>query len=292
MAPEEAYEYAEYGESYDNGWVDEEEASMDAGSGGGALPANVKIIYTADISLESTEFEASAAGLEAMVAKAGGWFERSSLDNGGSYRTAYYTVRIPAERFQGFCDQVGSLCKVNSLQKDARDVSELYYDTESRLVTQQTKLERLRELLAKAEDMADIISLESAISETELAIEQLTGTLRHYDSLVGYSTIEISLREVYKLTETEEPAIGFGAKLAAAFRSGTSGFVDGLQNAVLGLARNWTGWLIFLVICAVIALVIVRLTKRAKKRRAAMPPYPPYPAAPPAPPTPKPEEKK
>lgn len=55
------------------------------------------------------------------------------------------------------------------------DVSEAYYDTEARLKTQQTKLDRLHALLEQAATMEDIIALETALSETELQIEYLTG---------------------------------------------------------------------------------------------------------------------
>ena len=52
--------------------------------------------------------------------------------------------------------------------------------------------------------MEDIIALESAISETELEIEFLTGSLRKYDSKINFSTITLSLREVYRLSTDEE----------------------------------------------------------------------------------------
>lgn len=238
-------------------------------SSGFSPEMNVKIIRRADIDLESTDFDAAAAGLDAAVAEAGGYFERSELNNYSRYRQGYYTVRVPAERFQSFCDAVGALCQVNSISRSADDVSESYYDTEARLVTQQTKLARLQELLAQAESMEDIITLESAISETELAIESLTGSLRKYDSLVSFATVNITLNEVYKLSEIEEPAIGFGAKLGEAFRRGCTGFVDTMQSLLLAIARGWVGWLIFLVIAAVAAVVIVRSVRRSRAREAA-----------------------
>ena len=86
-------------------------------------------------------------------------------------------------------------------------------------MTQQTKLERLQNLLAQAENMEDIITIESAISDTELEIERLTGTLRQYDSLVDYSTVYITLQEVYQLSDVEEPATSFGSRISAAFAS-------------------------------------------------------------------------
>jgi len=233
-----------------------------------SLPENVKLIYTADISLESTEFDASAQGLSHLVEIMGGYFEHSELNNYARYRSAWYVVRVPAEQFDDFCSAVGGLGQVNSLSRSAQDVSEAYYDTESRLVTQRTKLERLQALLAQAEKMEDIITLESAISETELYIENLTGTLRRYDALVGFSTINISLSEVYKLTEVEEPVIGFGARLAAAFRTGCTRFVDGLQGLLLGFAYGWIGWLIFIAVVVAVILIVRGIVRRRRGRNA------------------------
>ena len=238
-----------------------------------SLPANVKLIYRANIDMESTEFDKAVEGLNELVERMGGYFENSELNNYSSYRRGYYVVRVPAENFEAFCSAVGELCQVNNLSRSAEDVSEKYYDLESRLATQQTKLARLQELMKQAEDMEDIITLESAISETELAIEQLTGSLRKYDSLVGYSTISISLAEVYKLTDVTEPAIGFGAKLGQAFRSGASRFVNGLQRFLLGLAGGWIGWLLFLILVVVVILVV----RKIRRKRAAA--YTPQPAA-------------
>lgn len=226
--------------------------------------ANTKLIYTASLDMETTEFDIAVGSLEALVSSVGGYFESSSVDNYGSYRYAYYTVRVPAESFDSFCETAGTLCQLNNIYRSAQDVSEYYYDTEARLATQQTKLARLQELLAKAESMEDIITIESAISETELQIENLTGTLRKYDSLVGYSTIEITLCEVYTLTVVEEPVIGFGAKLVQAFQSGCTGFVKSLQRTLLSIARNWVGWLIFIAVVVVVIVVTVRCVRRRR----------------------------
>lgn len=241
-----------------------------------ALPKGVKLIYTANIDLESTVFDTAVSAIESLVADCGGYYESSDLNNYSRYRYGYYTVRVPAEKFEFFCATIsqmsesGEVLQLNNLSRSAQDISESYYDTEARLTTQQTKLQRLQELLAKAEDMADIITIESAISETEFTIENLTGTLRKYDSLVGYSTISISLSEVYKLSEVEEPAIGFGAKLVSAFKQGCSRFVNNLQWFLLDLARAWVGWLIFIVVVVVVVFVLRRALKKRRARKAEL----------------------
>lgn len=244
------------------------EPSTDSGAAGEIRFANAKLIYNAYLELESTEFDAAVAGLEELVERMGGYFEKSYVNNYGSYRNGDYTVRVPAENFDSFCSAVGELCQLNSISRSATDISEEYYDTEARLETQQTKLERLQTLLAQAESMEDIITLESAISETELYIEQLTGTMRKYDSLVGFSTVTIYLQEVYKLSDVEQPVIGFGAKLAQAFKNGCRNFVDGIQRAILSFARNWANWLIFAIVVVVIVFVFRRGLKKFRARKA------------------------
>lgn len=241
-------------------------------TGGNTIPEGVKLIYRADVSLESTAFDAAVEAIRTLTESCGGYYENSSLDNYSSYRYAWYTIRIPAEQFEHFCATVaeigasGETFQLNNISRSAEDVSEYYYDTESRLATQKTKLARLQKLLSEAEDMADIITIESAISDTEWQIENLTGTLRHYDSLVGYSTVSVNISEVYKLSEIEQPAIGFGAKLSEAFKSGCTNFVNSLERTALRIARGWVGWLIFLVIAAVAVLVIVRIVRRSKAK--------------------------
>ena len=144
------------------------------------------------------------------------------------------------------------------------DVSEVYYDTAGRLKTQQVKLERLQALLEKAEDMEDIITIESAISETEQQIDDLSGTLQHYDAKVDYATVYVNLREVGRLSNVEEPATGFGAQLAAAFSSGWKHFVSGVQDLVIGLAYGWM-WVLAAVVLVALAV------RKLKKKKPALP---------------------
>ncbi|MBR3083851.1 MAG: DUF4349 domain-containing protein [Oscillospiraceae bacterium] len=232
-------------------------------------PGNVKMIYTADVELESVDFDAAANALAALTAELGGWYESSQLNNRSRYRSASYTVRVPAEQFSGFCARVGEAAALRSLSRSAEDVSERYYDQEARLSTQRTKLERLQALLERAEAMEDIIALESAIAETELVIENLTGSLRHYDSLVGYATVRVRLQEVSRETETETAPIGFGARLADALRSGATGFVSGLEDVLVALAGVWAG-LLCLALLAVAAVLLLR--RHGKKHSAAQQP--------------------
>ena len=225
-----------------------------------------KLIYTAELQMETTEFDRAAAAIEALTAECGGYFESSSVSSWGrGYRDASYTVRVPAERYSDFLTRAGALCHVLNKQEYTENVTEAYYDIDGRLKTQQTKLERLQELLGRAESMEDIITIESAISETEAQIEALSGQLRHYDALVDYSTVNISLQEVYKLSNVEEAPTTFGDRLGEAFRNGWSSFTNGLENLAVALAYGW----MWVLVLAVIAVVVIRVLRRRRRARKA-----------------------
>ena len=255
---------ASAGGSY-GAWAETETAGESAGAaedGASDRLESAKMIYTARMEVETTGFDAADADLRTLVEVLGGYFEQAAVHNYGSgYRSGDYTVRIPADQFQAFLDRVGTICHVTYKEEGSENVSEAYYDAESRLVTQQTKLERLQALLAQAENMEDIITIESAISDTELEIEQLTGTLRRYDSLVDYSTVYISLQEVYQLSNVEEPATTFGSRMSTAFASGWRGFVSALEGLAVALAYGWV-WLLLLAVTGAVAGRILWKRKR------------------------------
>ena len=239
-------------------------AMADNGASTGST-AGTKRIYTANLDLETTEFDTAVEEIAALTERSGGWFESSSLSSRGSgYRYADYTVRVPAEQYRAFLSEAGELCHLLYKDEYVEDVSEVYYDTAGRLKTQQVKLERLQALLEKAEDMEDIITIESAISETEQQIDDLSGTLQHYDAKVDYATVYVNLREVGRLSNVEEPATGFGAQLAAAFSSGWKHFVSGVQDLVIGLAYGWM-WVLAAVVLVALAV------RKLKKKKPALP---------------------
>ena len=241
---------------------------MPAAEGSGETSSGVqgsKRIYTATLQLETTGFDEAVSALTELVDGSGGWVSSSSVSNqSSSYRYADLTVRVPVEKYRDFLTQAGELCHLLYTQEYVDDVTEAYYDTAGRLETQQIKLERLQNLLAQAEKMEDIITIESAISETEQMIDSLSGTLQHYDSQVDYATVNISLQEVGKLSNVEEPTATLGGRLAAAFTSGCRSFLTAAEDLLVALVYSW----VWLVILAAAVIVVVR---RLKKRGVRLP---------------------
>lgn len=138
-----------------------------------------------------------------------------------------------------------------------------YYDTDSRLKTAQIKLERLQNLLANADNMADIITIESAISETEYEIESLSGTLRRYDALVGYATIYMTLSETYKLSENSAAPLTFGQRVSRALSDGLRDAGVFFEELIIGLAGMW----VFVLVAAVLVVLLIRAVRKRVLRK-------------------------
>ena len=290
------------GESaYENGWyVTDEEWDMPAEapaapasseSAGGIDStrndvldkANVKLIYRASMSIQTREFEETQKAIRQLVDAMGGWYETNESYYGGYYnyygsnlRNAYYTVRIPASKYSEFLTAVGDSCHVVNLSQSVEDVSLAYSDIEHRLETLNTKHDRLIELLSKATEMKDIIELENALSECEYQIDNYSQSKNRYDSLIGYSTVNIDLSEVAQLSDSVVEDQSFSARLGRTFKRGIDNFLEGLDDFVMWLSYNLIGIIFILIIAAVVIRIIrsfsdpdrkmARAAKKAEKK--------------------------
>ena len=284
-APQAVYDAkAEYGYEPEMSMT-EEALSMTTGSGekldfaDSVADFTEKIIYSADVTIQTTEFDSSVASLESAVAAIGGFIESSSVYGDTRYRSdgttqvvnrnAYYTVRVPAGKFEEFLHQAGALGNVLSTNRWSENVTSMYTDYEARLSSLYTQEERLLEMLKKSDDVQSLIELESRLSEVRYEIESIERNLRNLDMKISYSTVTLSLREVEVYTPTVPVKRTFGEKLSDALSDGWRSFADFWEDLTLGLAEALPGLIIFAVIVVVIVLVIRRSIKKHKAKKAA-----------------------
>lgn len=233
----------------------------------GIVPTNphAKIIYTASLTIETTAYDDAQAQIAAATKAHGGYFENLDQDNYSyDYRGATYRIRIPAEEFDAFLQKAQSFGTVVRSNQNADDISEVYYDTQSRLESAQARMKKLNELMEQAQNMSDIITIQNEISNVQWEIDNLTGTLQKYDSDVSYATVSLRLDEVYKTTEESAPTT-FGGRISKAFKGGISGFGNAMEDLVIWFAGSWTWIMIVAIVFAAGIIVLVKFTKKADK---------------------------
>ena len=243
-----------------------------------SVPENRKWIVTVDMSAETEDMDALIAGIQEQIDALEGYVQNQRISNGSyrssyRYRSAYLTVRIPAESVDAFTEKVSGMSNVTHSSKNLEDITLSYVATESRMKALQTEEERLLELMAKADTMSDLLEIEARLTDVRYELESVTSQLRSYDNLVNYATIYLNIEEVKEYTPVTEKT---------RWEKITDGFVKSLKGVWNG-ALDFVAWLLInipyiLVFGAVAFVAVVLIRKAAKKKKArkiAQPWYPP-----------------
>jgi len=233
-----------------------------------------KIIYSASVQLETTNFDAALAAVDKLTADMGGFVENSNVSGDPEYgsdgsrrvvnRTASYRLRVPADRFEAALAQADGLGNVLSTQRTAVNVTSQFIDSEARLDSLKTQEQRLLAMVEKAVDVDTLVALEERLSDVRYQIEDLERTLKNLQTEVDYSTIDLSVREVTVYTPTVTVRRTFGERMADALSDGWHGFGRGMQSLAVFLA----GALPVLVLLAALAAAAVLLARGVRRRRA------------------------
>ena len=257
-----AYEYGLDTSAY----ADMDKAKLNTGD----MYGGRKIIRNYDISLATNTFDDDLAYINAKLSELGGYVLSSSLSGskpeayGDSGRSLSMTLRVPAEKASDFVSGVQRLGKVDYIHDYTDDVTDQYFDVDTRLAVLKDQLERLRAIMVETDNLADIITLEERISEVMLQIEELTGTLKRYDALIAYTTIDLSINERNAISGPADTK-GTGERIS-------EGFTDTL-NGVATFFVNFFVWFVsslpVLIILAAITVAVVFIVKHAVKKNGA-----------------------
>lgn len=228
------------------------------------IEENRKLIRTVNMEAETSDLDAILADLDAQLMALGGYVQNKSVQNGrnGAIRYATLTLRIPADKLDSFVGHVEGATNILSSSEKAEDVTLKYSATESRIKALETEEARLLELLAKAENLNDLLTLESKLAKVREELETVKSQLKLYDSLVDYGTVNLNITEVKEFTvvEEEEPT---------AWERISTGFVNSLK----GVWNILTELFIFLIVALpylaipAVVVVIVLVVRRKKKVR-------------------------
>ncbi|MBR5421678.1 MAG: DUF4349 domain-containing protein [Lachnospiraceae bacterium] len=273
-ATEEAYydDYEAYDEAGMNGYAepaggDTPEAPESAQS------TKRKLIRNVSMSVETKEFDELLTTLQRRTKELGGYVESSSTDNGSAYsgremtRSAWMTVRIPADQLDLFLSEVQGAANVISHSENVNDVTLTYVDMESHKNALRSEEERLMELMEKAETIEDLIVIENRLTDIRYQIESMESQLRTYDNLVDYATLSLSISEVKELTPVKE--LSSWEKMGNGFMNSLSSIGRGIRDFFIGLVMNLPYLILWAVVIFIGVLIVKGVIKKLKKKHAA-----------------------
>lgn len=239
-----------------------------------------KLITRVNISAETEDLDALLESLNGQIGTLGGYIEYQDINNGSAYssyryRSASLTIRIPAEKLEGFVEQVKGASNVVYYNQSQENVTLTYVATESRMKALQTEETRLLELMEQAQTMSDLLEIEERLTEVCSDLESITSQLRVLENQVTYATIELSINQVKVYTEVEEQTVW--QRISSGFSKNLSDLGEGIVEFFIW-AVTYSPQLILTAAAAVAVILLLR--RRLKKRRAKRSQMPPFEAPP------------
>jgi hypothetical protein len=221
------------------------------------------LVYTGTITVKVEDVVAAADRAIAQAVGLGGIVagDNRHLDDDGSQITL--VLRVPADRFNSTLDSLSELGTEEGREVKADDVTEALVDLNARIATQQASVDRVRALLAQANNIGEIVSIESELTRRQAELDSLLQRRATMSGLVDLATITVVLYgQSGPVVAAHEDETGFLAGL----RDGWNGFLASVK-IVLTVA----GWLLPWVL-AVGGPIVLALWLARRRRRAAVTP--------------------
>ena len=233
------------------------------------------IVRNATLDLEAVDVVSTYNTLLAYATQFGGYeLNRSQSSIGNGYLSIDAKIRIKPEKLDAFLDYAATQAVVINSITESDDITDSYYDTQTRLKTMELSLENYYKYLDEAKTIDESLQVQYQINQLTVEIESLKGKLSLWDSMLAESLITIRLRQandpVKMKKEIDWAALTF-EDMGYLMKSGLMQVVNVLVGIVQWLAIVLVAaapvWIIGLII---VLLVNRRLRKKRQKKAANM----------------------
>ncbi|WP_431922824.1 DUF4349 domain-containing protein [Micromonospora wenchangensis] len=247
---------------------DRDAAAGQAGTGAPDLRVDQRaIIYTGTMRVQVDDVEAAARRAVAAVTAAGGFVGGDQRRSVSASAQAELELRVPAAKFTALVDELATYGRQQRREIRTQDVTEETVDLDARITTQRARVDSARRLLARADTVAELVSLENEVSRREADLASLEAKKRRLADLTALSTVTVTFVGRDASTADDEQAedrTGFMVGL----RGGWTVFLAsmGVLLTVLGALLPW-----LLLIGVPVTVAVVLLRRRRRQRRPAPP---------------------
>jgi len=153
------------------------------------------IIQVGTMTVQSDDVAAARFDLDKVVDAYRGSIadEKTTASTDGEVRLSRVVLRIPAADFDEAMIDIGKLGKVTGSTRKAEDVTGQIIDTEARIRAQEQSLQRVEVLFTRAQNIRDIVAIESQLSRRQAELDSLKGQLAYLEDQAAMSTLTVYL---------------------------------------------------------------------------------------------------
>ena len=234
-------------------------AIVPSGSTAASALESQKLIYTADVALDTTDFQKSVDALRKLMTDCGAFAEYEDEWTYGSQdlRILRVTLRVPAENYDELMAGVeGIEGTLTNRSSQVTNITREYADNEAIIEGLEIQEDRLLDMMEKAETIEEMIMVEERLSEVQIELNRARTSRENMDSEVSLSTVCVTINEVRYGTTTAQT--GYLDRVSNAFADMWDSLVEGVGDFGIGL--------IYAIPAIVVLVVIVLLVMHAIRK--------------------------
>lgn len=236
-----------------------------------AILAERKVIRSANISVEVKDYDKAYGEINSLILGIG-YIQSTNINSEKYYtnnvqkliRRGTVVIRVDREKFDKVLNSLKGIGEILNWNINGEDVTDKFYDTESRLRLLKIEESKLEEYLKKLSDLDQIFKTESRMTEIRYQIEALTGNLKKMSDLVDLSTITININEKYPDSDIPPKTKTYGQKLLDNFLDSMKGVISFIGELVIILVAA----IPVLVLLGLFALLAVFIYKKIPKKKS------------------------
>lgn len=193
--------------------------------------------------------------------------ERNQRTNNG-YLYIDAQIRIKPDKLDAFISYAKELSGEDNINVriSTQDITDKYFDSQTRLNTMEKSLEQYYGYLEKAKTIEESLLVQEHINRLTLEIESLKGTLSLWDKQLAESTVSLSIRQLDDPVKLRKEINWTTLSLSDTGYLMTAG-LKSIVNIVLSVLQ----WLLIAFVATaplwIIALIIILIIRNSKKRK-------------------------
>ena len=205
--------------------------------------------------------------MQVLVDEHGGQIadDQTETDKSGKPLRTRMVLRVPVEDFDEVMSSLAGLATLASTTTTSEDVTTQLIDVEARIKVQQASVQRVRQLLTRAQTIRDIMAIEGEVAQRQAELDSLAQQQAYLKDQTSMATVKVNVERTADpaTTPKKDDDSGFLAGLAAGW--------DGLKTTVVAVATVVGALLPFAGVALVLGVPVWLLVRRMRRTPAAVP---------------------
>jgi hypothetical protein len=189
-----------------------------------------KLIKEADLEWKTNSIDNTHQNISTLAKKFDAYIADDNQYKDDYTITNRMTIKVPANKFDAFLNALNNdVKKYDRKNIKVLDVTEEYVDVAARIKTKKELEQRYLQILQKANQVEDILSVEAQLNIVRTDIEAAEARMKVLNHQISLSVINITFYE------TTSAPVGFFGKIGKSFLDGW----NGILYFILGLISFW-----------------------------------------------------